>query len=406
MTQPSSDTPIYLHLGSACCAQGDSISDIEQRLFDHQKQNPLSPSKHYSNQELPLGQLSQSLNQHLDSLTIERLEANSRNNRLLKYLLDGMAEPLNKLFQSTAKERIGCVIGTSTTGISDGEQAVAHWQQQGQLPERFHYSQQEIGSASDFVSRELNISGPCYSVSTACTSGAKALSSAARMIRADLADAVIAGGCDSLCKLTVEGFSALGAVSNEPCQPFSQTRAGINIGEGGCLFIVSKEPSEFLLSGVGESSDAHHISAPEPNGAGAEAAMHKALQRANCEARDIDYINLHGTATAHNDSMEAKAVARVFGNAIAASSTKVLTGHTLGAAGALEALFCCLSLKRDDAKLPRLHYLWQQDSELPELTKLNSSQLDKPMTRALSNSFAFGGNNIALLIEKTEYTDV
>ncbi|MDO8313371.1 MAG: beta-ketoacyl-[acyl-carrier-protein] synthase II, partial [Sideroxyarcus sp.] len=195
-----------------------------------------------------------------------------------------------------------------------------------------------------------------------------------------------------------------GAVSDEICNPFSLNRKGINIGEAAALMILSRDASPVRLVGVGETSDAHHISAPEPEGRGAEAAMRTALASAGLEPEAIGYINLHGTATEQNDRMESLAVARVFGTdrgvVIPCGSTKSLTGHTLGAAGALEAVFCSLALLRSDGQLPR--HVWDQvrDPQLAPLMGLGAHHVSEALSYAMSNSFAFGGNNISLILER------
>ena len=208
---------------------------------------------------------------------------------------------------------------------------------------------------------------------------------------------MIAGGADSLCGLTVNGFASLEALSDNPCLPFSANRDGINLGEAAALFLVTPETGGIQLSGYGETSDAYHISAPRPDGSGAAAAMQQALDMARLPSSAIDYLNLHGTATRQNDSMEAIAVSQLFGNTLPCSSTKPLTGHTLGACGALEAAFCWLTL--DAGRIPPQVNDGQFDPELPELNY--ATALNRKCLRALSNSFAFGGNNIALLLEQT-----
>ena len=236
----------------------------------------------------------------------------------------------------------------------------------------------------------------------ACTSGARALLSAHRLLQQGLCDAVICGGVDSLCRLTLNGFSALEAVSAEPCNPFSLNRHGINIGEGAALFLMTRERSPIAFLGGGASSDAHHISAPHPEGLGARMAMAKALTSAGLQAGDINYLNLHGTATAHNDVMESKAVHELFAADLPCSSSKPMTGHTLGAAGALEAAFCWLVLSEynQDGLLPP--HLWDGQAD-PALAPLRLVEAGERLQRAsgrrlMSNSFAFGGNNVALIL--------
>lgn len=386
-------TPVYLQQVSAICTLGADIHSINSRLFSEQP-SPLVMTDAYSaGRPLPLGLVSDL-----------PLTADTRNNALLAAALAPLRAELEILKQRFGAGRIGVILGSSTSGIAEGEAAIAHSVQHGGLPEAFHYRQQEISAPSRFVANELGLHGPAWTISTACTSGAKAIASGARLLQMGVCDAVVVGGADSLCKLTVEGFLSLAAVSDQQCNPFSLNRKGINIGEAAALIILSREPAQVRLAGVGETSDAHHISAPEPEGRGAEAAMRTALASAGLAPAAIGYINLHGTATEQNDRMESLAVARVFdveGQAdIACGSTKALTGHTLGAAGALEAVFCYLALMRGDGQLPR--QLWDEvrDPQMANLPRLGARQLDEPFRYAMSNSFAFGGNNISLILER------
>jgi 3-oxoacyl-[acyl-carrier-protein] synthase-1 len=239
-------------------------------------------------------------------------------------------------------------------------------------------------------------------ISTACSSGAKALAAGARLLRAGLADAVIAGGADALSGFTIAGFSALESVSAERCNPLSANRRGINIGEGAALFVMSREPGPVRLAGWGETSDAHHMSAPEPTGRGAIDAMRQALARAGLAPNTIDYINLHGTATPHNDAMESLAVAEIFGLQVPVSSTKPLTGHALAAAGAIEAALAWHALV--DNPGGRLPPHWWDGARDPALAPLRIAQpgetLGRPLRHVLSNSFAFGGSNASLVFAR------
>ncbi|MFA6022395.1 MAG: beta-ketoacyl synthase N-terminal-like domain-containing protein, partial [Rhodospirillales bacterium] len=238
-----------------------------------------------------------------DALPLGRLptepggHADSRNNRLLAMLLEEIAEPLAQAIDRYGRDRIAVVVGTSTSGIAEGEVALAQRLKTGDWPTGFTYAQQETGSAASFIADALGLEGPAYVVGTACSSSAKVFASARRLIRQGLADAAIVGGADTLCRLTVAGFSALEAVSPEPCLPFSAQRRGITLGEGGALFLLTPEPAEIALLGVGERSDAHHLSAPDPEGQGAREAMQAALADARLDPQQIAYINLHGTAT-------------------------------------------------------------------------------------------------------------
>jgi 3-oxoacyl-[acyl-carrier-protein] synthase-1 len=221
------------------------------------------------------------------------------------------------------------------------------------------------------------------------------------LLRQGLCDAAIVGGADTLSRFTVSGFGALEAVSPERCNPMSKNRKGINIGEGAALFLMTREGGPVRLRGGGSSVDAHHVSAPDPTGNGAEDAMRAALTDAQLEPGAIDYVNLHGTATPHNDAMESKAVERVFGGDVSMSSTKPLTGHALGAAGAIEAAFCWLLLGRDNAakRLPPHVYDGEFDPELPRLSLVKPEQRAERLSRIMSVSFGFFGNNAALILE-------
>jgi len=241
-------------------------------------------------------------------------------------------------------------------------------------------------------------------VSTACSSSAKAFGSAQRLLDLELCDAVLVGGVDSLCALTLGGFASLGALSARPCNPLSVKRDGITIGEAAALFLLTREAGGVRLLGVGESSDAYHASAPDPTGRGAAAAMSAALAAAGLAPEAVDYVNLHGTATPHNDAMESLALTRVLPHQPPCSSTKALHGHTLGAAGALEVAVCWLMLSAaSPAALPLPPHVWdgQRDPALPRLTLVAAGDHAPRRTdgfHCLSNSFAFGGSNCAVLL--------
>lgn len=381
----------YLNQVSAICALGQDISRINEQLFSA-GQSPLTITDRYSpDRPLPLG-----------LVTDLQLVADTRNNSLLAAALEPLRAHIESLKARFSPERIGVILGSSTSGIAEGEKAIAQHLKTGDFPPEFHYRQQEMFAPAEYVARELQVHGPVWTVSTACTSGAKAIASGARLLELGVCDAVIVGGVDSLCNLTVEGFLALAAVSDEICNPFSVNRRGINIGEAAALIILSRDPGPIRLAGVGETSDAHHISAPDPEGKGAAAAMSLALANAKLSPSAIGYVNLHGTATEQNDRMESLAVARVLGSDIPCSSTKSLTGHTLGAAGALEAVFCYLTLIRQDNQLPRQLWDGKPDPQLALLTHLGAHSAQHNLRYAMSNSFAFGGNNISLILERCD----
>ncbi len=327
-----------------------------------------------------------------------------RNNQLLKAAADQITDHIQQLKSEIKSDRIAVILGSSTSGILEGELALEAKAQSGSMPQHFNYRQQEIGTSALFLKQYLGLSGLAYTVSTACSSSAKVFACAQRLIDAGLCDAAIVGGADSLCRLTVNGFTALESVSKGVCDPSGENRDGITIGEGAALFIVSKNPAAVELAGTGESSDAHHISAPHPEGNGAEAAMRAALQDAKIEAQQINYLNMHGTATPKNDAMESLAVDRVFGTRLPCSSTKALVGHSLGAAGALEAAFLWLTLNSEfnpANTLPPHVYSGNRDTSLPQLHLVEKNEnRTGELNFAMSNSFAFGGSNASVILQR------
>lgn len=323
-----------------------------------------------------------------------------RNNRLLLGALAQIAPAVDAAVARYGPARVGVVIGTSTSGIRAAEEAFAHRAAAGAMPPEFDYRQMEIGTAAPFVKAALGVTGPAYTVSTACTSSAKAFAAARRLLRLRVCDAVVVGGADSLCELTLQGFASLESVSASRTNPMSRNRCGINIGEGAAVFLMSRDEGEIRLAGVGESSDAHHISAPDPEGRGAEDALREAIADAGVTPSGIGYVNLHATATRHNDAMEAHVMARVFPGGVPVSGTKPVTGHTLGAAGATELAFAWLALARRIA-LPV--HLWdgEADTALPPLDLVESARNlggDARGHYVMSNSFAFGGSNASLIL--------
>lgn len=338
----------------------------------------------------------------LKEIPQELSKFNCRNNQLIATAYESISEDVERLKQKYGKHRVGVILGSSTSGIASGEVAFKYFQKNKKFPEMFDYIQQEMGSCSEFLARYADVTGVHYTISTACSSSGKAFAVADRLMQADFCDAVIVGGSDSLCELTLNGFDSLELLSSGICNPFSINRSGLNIGEGAALFILSKEPSSIKLSGVGESSDGYHITAPDPKGTGAKLAIAKSLEAAKIAADDIGYINLHGTATRKNDEMESQAVHEIFGEMTPCSSTKPLTGHTLGAAGAQELGLCWLLLseKYNPEKLLPAQ-IWDQEKD-PELVSINL--ITEPTTwakpRFMSNSFAFGGSNVSLIIER------
>lgn len=391
-----SAAPIYLNELGIVCALGSGVETVAEALFAANAPRGVTDSAHCTpGRMLALG----AVREALPALDDCPLALRSRNNALLRHAYAQIRTQVEAARERHGPSRLAIVLGTSTSGIGETEQAMPARQTRGDWPEDFVYAQQEIGAPARFLARECDAHGPAWTVSTACSSSAKALASAARLLRAGLADAVIAGGADSLCGFTIAGFSALEAVSSTRCNPFSRNRKGINIGEGAALFLLSLEPGPVRLAGWGESSDAYHMSAPEPSGAGADRAIGQALARAGIGADAIDYLNLHGTATLHNDAMESRVVAARFAPSLPVSSTKPLTGHALGAAGAIEAGVCWLTLARNpQARLPPHWWDGEADAGLPALHFVTPGErAARPLRHLLSHSFAFGGNNAVLL---------
>ncbi|MDP3744927.1 MAG: beta-ketoacyl-[acyl-carrier-protein] synthase family protein [Methylotenera sp.] len=327
---------------------------------------------------------------------------NCRNNRLAQLGLeqDGFADAVNAAAGKYGRDRIGVFMGTSTSGILETELAFRNRDPlTGALPAGLIYSKtQNTYSVADFTRQYFALNGPAVVVSSACSSSAKVFSTARRMIEAGLIDAAVVGGVDTLCLTTLYGFTSLGLLSMQACRPYDKERDGISIGEAAAFALLERpSPNEdiraVLLLGIGESSDAYHMSSPHPEGLGARMAMQQALQSANLSPTDIDYINLHGTATSSNDAAEAKGVAAVFGTATPCSSTKGATGHALGAAGAVEAVICALALQH--GFIPG----GLNTSEVDPLLQLNYQlqNRDQALTRVMSNSFGFGGTNCSLI---------
>lgn len=330
-----------------------------------------------------------------------------RNNRLASLALrqDGFADAVGRAIARHGAGRVAVMLGTSTGGILETEQAYRRRDPAtGALPDDFNYARGHSPyGLADFVRHYFGLKGPAAVISSACSSGAKVFASARRMMQAGLVDAAIVGGVDTLCHTTLYGFNALELVSPQPCRPFDAARNGISIGEGAAFALLERMPAgpvaddAVLLRGIGESSDAHHMSTPHPQGLGARMAMRQALDDAGLEPGDIDYINLHGTATRNNDAVEGKAVLDMFG-ATPCSSTKGATGHTLGAAGAIEAVICALALR--EGLLPAGINTTVPDPELP-LDYLLANR-HQPVRHALSNAFGFGGTNCSLLFGRAD----
>jgi 3-oxoacyl-[acyl-carrier-protein] synthase-1 len=390
-------SPLYLNALGLLCPLGNDRRQVLDGLLTGRRTGMVETDEYRPGRPCIVGRVDAGLPEIPPHLA----RYDCRNNRLLLAALAQIRSTLDAFIDRFGADRIGIVLGTSTSGVRNGEMALTQLHRLGRVPAQYHYKQQEIGGGAEFLARYLDLGGPAFTVSTACSSSAKALGSARRLIALGLCDAVIVGGADSLCRLTLQGFSALEAVSAGHCNPFSVNRDGINIGEAAALFILSAEPGPVTLLGIGASSDAYHISAPDPEGRGALGAMTAALNDAQLSPESIDYLNLHGTGTLQNDAMESLAVSELFDDGLPVSSTKGITGHTLGAAGALEAGFCWLLLDQPDAdgRLAPNVYDGDTDPGLPALNLVRPGQaLGRPLTVCQSNSFGFGGSNASVVL--------
>ena len=387
-------TPCYIQAVGLINALGNNVSQVAAAL----RQPELQPLREHA-QPLHDGRrvMVGAVQGELPSIPSELAVHNSRNNRLLLAALGQIRACVEQWRAKVGSERIAIVLGTSTSGIDEGIQALAAET----VPAGYHYCQQELGSPALFLADYLGVHGPAYTLSTACSSSARAFISAQRLLAADMADVVLVGGADTLCGLTLNGFYSLESLAAAICAPFARDRDGINIGEAAALCLLTREAGPVALLGAGESSDAYHVSAPHPEGFGAEAAMRMALEQGGVQPEQVGYINLHGTGTRLNDEMEAKAVYRLFGDKVPCSSTKALTGHTLGAAGATEAALAWLLLT-EDLPLPHQRYAASERDE--SLAPIDLLLAPQPLARrvVLSNSFAFGGNNVSLLLARSE----
>jgi len=334
-------------------------------------------------------------------LEAELAQFTCRNNRLANLALstDGFRDKVNEAIAFYGAHRIGVFVGTSTSGIEETERAYRDALAQGSatLDAAFDLVHtHNIASLLMYVQKSLGLSGPGQSISTACSSSAKVFAAAHRHITSGLCDAAVVGGVDSLCLTTLYGFNSLQLVSDDICKPYDAGRKGINIGEAGGFVLLERVDhgrGKVKLKGYGESSDAYHMSSPRPDGEGAAATMVLALQRAGLRADEIDYLNLHGTATPSNDVAEGAGVASVFGKMPRCSSTKGFTGHTLGAAGITEAIISILALEHET--VPGNLNLEQDDPSIA-IQPIHTT-VAEPLGNVMSNNFGFGGSNCSLI---------
>lgn len=388
-------TAVYLNALGLINPLGVGKAAVGAALFEGDSSGMAPATGFLADQAVMVGKVAADL----PEIPAELHRYDSRNNRMLLAAMQEIEPEIRAAIATYGPERVAVILGTSTSGISENEPGIAHKIRTGEFPDGFDYDRQDNASLALFARSYFGLKGLAMSISTACTSSAKTLTSARRMIAAGLCDAAIVGGADTLCRLTLNGFASLDLLSPTLCNPFSLNRNGINIGEGAAVFLMTREKAPVRVAGIGETSDAHHMSTPDPEGTGALNAMRRALEMSGLGPRDIAYLNLHGTATELNDSMEAKAVYELLGE-VPCSSTKPLTGHTLGAAGSTELAFLWLALQEENGALPP--HIWDGavDPELPPVNLVEVGSRAPGARAMMTNSFAFGGNNISVILSR------
>jgi 3-oxoacyl-[acyl-carrier-protein] synthase I len=316
--------------------------------------------------------------------------------RMALHTLEGIGAAVRSAVRRLGAGRVAVAIGTSTGGIRESELAYDEWARLGRLPASFDFDHQHTFHALLEVVRTVTgADGPASIVSTACSSSGKVFGSAQRLLAAGLADAVLVGGVDTLCQTTLRGFGSLQALSRTPCRPFNATRDGISIGEGAAFLLLERAgDGPVRLLGVGESNDAHHMSAPHPEGLGARLAMEGALAQAGLPGSAVEHVNAHGTGTPANDVIEARAIAGVVGEAVPVVSTKGYTGHLLGAAGATEAVFAALSIEHGFVPAS----LGAEPLDPQVTVSISAAGSARRVRTVMSNSFGFGGSNVCLIL--------
>lgn len=389
--------PLYIHDFAFHCALGKDKKEvfdqlIQERQFEFSKNDIFGETFYLAT--IPEESLPPVKNDYY-STHINKLAESS-----LSQINDTILDQIEKF----GKERIAVIIGSCDNGSEVSRYSIAYHKKNGSFPKDYCLDKQKADFPARYIAAQYGLNGFIQLHSTACASSASVFASARRALYTETCDAAIVGGVDLAELPVILGFNTLEAVSKEPTNPFSKNRHGLTLGDASSFFVINKEPERalFKITGIGESADAEHLTAPSADGEGAFTSMKRALDDAGLSPNDIDYINLHGTGTQLNDSMEAIAVNKLFGNHKFASSTKSMTGHTLGAAGALELAFCAMTLsdKNPEGFLPVHHFDGEYDSEIPQIRLVQFTDKCANIKRCLSNSFAFGGCNVSIIIEK------
>ena len=392
---------IYFLKPAVLCCAGSNIEELWESVKTG-NQNGLKRVKALNGKEFWAGRVD-------DSLLSEKSSArfDMRICRLEEKCLSQLDDLIEQVKTKYGVQKIGVCVGTCDNGTEFSVKGHRSFFEKGKFDSDYTLEIQSADYAATFISEKYGVKGPVLAFETACSSSAGAIVKASELLRAGVCDAVIAGGIDIASDTVLMGFDALEAVSSEKTNPFSKNRHGITLAEGAAFFVMTKEPlngEKIRLLGYGESADAYHMTSPDPSGNGAERAMKKALDFAQLKPEQIDYVNLHGTGTKFNDSMEAKAVDVVFGSyKVPCSTTKSMTGHTLGAAGAIEAAICWAALKNfseGEKEFPVQVWDGEKDDEMPEINIVSEKNklVPEKLNICMSNSFAFGGANTSLII--------
>ena len=382
-------TSVYLtDLGIINCL-GSSKTEIWENTING-SQEKLLKNPIISGKEIYTGTITDKLPKIKDRIY------NCRTNQILLHCLNQIEDSWVKISSKYASERIGIIVSSNNVGMDEARKHLAS----GASISLSDLKLIESGICAEFLQSITKVGGLCYGISTACSSGAKSFSSARNLIKNDICDAILVGGVDDISMWSVYGFDSLCAISKGKTNPFSVNRNGINLGEGGAIFIMEKDCEGIQVCGIGESSDAYHVTSPDPSGYGAFLAMKGALEDANLRPEEIDYINLHGTGTVQNDEMEAKAVRKLFGDKVLCSSSKALTGHLLGAAGSVEAGLCWLMLSEFNKNNDVIPHIYD-GCDMPQPISLVKKGTHKKITYCLSNSFAFGGSNASVILKNS-----
>lgn len=382
-------SPLAVTAWSAVNALGRNTEDVLAEL--DAERSGLRPPPF----EVPVDTVVGAVPGELPALPRELASYDCRLARIAMMALDDVHEAALAAVARWGSSRVAILLGTSTGGLHATEGAFFDWRAKGEPTPSFDFFRQhDFNALGDLVAQRIGADGPVYTLSTACSSSGKVMATAQRLIAAGIVDAALVGGVDSLCRMTLQGFFGLGVLSTTPCRPFGEGRQGINIGEGAAFQLLEREgATDIFLLGAGESSDAHHMSSPHPEGRGAQEAMRRAIEQAGVTVDDVDHLNAHGTATPLNDAAEAIATHALFGRRIPVTSTKGFTGHLLGAAAATEATFAIHAIL--EGRMPPTLGCDPQDPALQ--VSVVKETTPARLERVLSNSFAFGGSNVSLL---------